>query len=223
MRDVLTWFERIGLAQYASLFANAGIDPRKHGMTSRELEDLGVHPSHIAAILNAARSLEDGKLFEERAHVETIDASGWSRDDADRRPLTVLFCDLVGSVQLSNAVDPEDFRVLLNLYRRTCGLPIARFGGYVARYIGDGILAYFGYPSAHEDDAERAIGAGLEILTLMSDFTPEPRHLGEAELAVRIGIATSSVVVGKTQGGAAAEEVEVTGEAPNLAAVTRFR
>ena len=217
--DLLTWLERMGLAQYASLFAKAGIDlPKLHGVTDHQLQDLGVHPSHRAAILNAARSIESGRGSAQRAPLGASDALNWRRDEADRRPLTVLFCDLVGSVQLSNAVDPEDFRVLLNLYRHTCGLPIERFGGFVARYIGDGILAYFGYPSAHEDDAERAISAGLEILALMRDFKPEPRLLAKAELAVRIGIASSSVVVGKIEGGAAVEEVEVTGEAPNLAA-----
>ena len=135
-------------------------------------------------------------------------------EGTERRPLTVLFCDLVNSVELSNASDPEDFRTLLNQYRSVCSGPIHRFGGFVARYIGDGILAYFGYPLAHEDDAERAIRASIEILRSLGN----PPSKVSIAFAARIGIASGEAVVGRMLGDAVAEEIEVTGVPPNLAA-----
>jgi class 3 adenylate cyclase/predicted ATPase len=126
-----------------------------------------------------------------------------------------MFCDLVDSSRLSTQLDPEDLRELILWYQRTCTAAIQRFGGTVSRYIGDGIMALFGYPQAHEDDAERAVSAGLEIVEALAALTATQ---GRDPLAVRVGIATGLVVVGDTIGEGAAEEQAVVGETPNLAA-----
>ena len=130
--------------------------------------------------------------------------------DAERRQLTVLFCDLVGSTALSAALDPEDMRDVLRAYQDACASVIARYDGYVAKFMGDGVYAYFGYPRAHEDDAERAINAGLGIVEAVTAL--------DGDRAVRIGIATGTVAVGDIVGEGASEEANVVGEAPNLAA-----
>ena len=129
---------------------------------------------------------------------------------AERRQLTVLFCDLVGSTALSAALDPEDMRDVLRAYQDACASVIARYDGYVAKFMGDGVYAYFGYPRAHEDDAERAINAGLGIVEAVTAL--------DGDRAVRIGIATGTVAVGDIVGEGASEEANVVGEAPNLAA-----
>ncbi|MGH7837595.1 MAG: AAA family ATPase, partial [Candidatus Binataceae bacterium] len=133
---------------------------------------------------------------------------------AQRRQLTVMFCDLVGSTALSTRIDPEDLREVIGAYHDCCGRVVARFGGFVARYMGDGMLVYFGYPQAHEDDAERAVRAGLELLSAVSGIKPRP----DISLQTRIGIATGLVVVGDQLGSGVAQEQAVVGETPNLAA-----
>ncbi|MCZ7598264.1 MAG: zinc ribbon domain-containing protein [Gammaproteobacteria bacterium] len=135
-------------------------------------------------------------------------------DGTERRQLTVVFCDLVGSTGLARLLDPEDLRELNRAYRQFCANTIGRYDGYVARYMGDGVLAYFGYPRAHEDDALRAVHAGLE-LAAGAPSLPAP---GSAPLAVRVGIATGEVVVGELVGEGDARERDVVGETPNLAA-----
>lgn len=135
--------------------------------------------------------------------------------EPERRQLTIMFCDLVDSSRLSTQLDPEDLRDLILWYQRTCTAAIQRFGGTVSRYIGDGIMALFGYPQAHEDDAERAVSAGLEIVEAIAALTSSE---GSEPLAVRIGVATGLVIVGDIVGEGAAEEQAVVGETPNLAA-----
>src|SRR5262252_9471655 len=131
---------------------------------------------------------------------------------AERRQLTIMFCDLVGSTALSARLDPEDMREIIGAYHRCCAEQITKAGGFVAKYMGDGVLAYFGYPEAHEDDAERAVRAGLALIGAVGKLRdPEP-------LQVRIGIATGSVVVGDLVGSGEAQERGVVGETPNLAA-----
>ena len=137
--------------------------------------------------------------------------------DAERRHLTVLFCDLVGSTGLSEQLDPEDFRELLAAYQHSCASVVKHYEGHLARYVGDGLLVYFGYPQAHEDDAPRAVRAALEIVEVVSKLDLEPLIPADA-LAVRIGIATGNVVVGDIGTGARREEMAVVGETPNLAA-----
>jgi class 3 adenylate cyclase len=134
------------------------------------------------------------------------------RSGAERRQLTVMFCDLVGSTALSGRLDPEDLREVIGAYHKCVAETVSRYDGFVAKYMGDGVLAYFGYPSAHEDDAERAVRAGLAVIDAVRKMpTPEA-------LQVRIGLATGRAVVGDLIGSGAAQEQAVIGETPNLAA-----
>lgn len=137
--------------------------------------------------------------------------------DAERRHLTVLFCDLVGSSKLSELLDPEEFRDLLAVYQDSCAAVVSKYDGQVARYVGDGLLIYFGYPQAHEDDAPRALRAALEIVEAVSQLEL-PTALPIDALAVRIGIATGTVVVGDIGSGGRRDKMAVVGETPNLAA-----
>ena len=133
---------------------------------------------------------------------------------AERRHLTILFCDLVGSTALSARLDPEDLRAVIGAYHRCCAAVIERAGGFVARYMGDGVLAYFGYPRADEYDAECAVRAGLALVEAVAGLDTDAR----APLQVRVGIGTGVVVVGDLIGQGAAQEQAVVGETPNLAA-----
>ena len=137
-----------------------------------------------------------------------------STDAAERRQLTVMFCDLVGSTALSKRLDPEDMREVIRAYQDVCSGAIARYDGFVAKFMGDGILAYFGFPRAHEDDAARAVHAGLEIVEVVAGLQTRARE----KLAVRIGIATGLVVAGGLVGDGSAQEQAVVGDTPNLAA-----
>ena len=136
--------------------------------------------------------------------------------EGERRQLTVMFCDLVKSTELSTRLDPEDLGVIIRDYQETCAKVIAQFDGYIAKYMGDGILVYFGYPKAHENEAERAVMSGLGIIEALADF--EPKYARDIKLTVRIGIATGLVVVGEIIGDGSAEEITVVGETPNIAA-----
>src|SRR6266478_1070753 len=154
-----------------------------------------------------------GKPIGEATGQELVAASVPPRtDNAERRQLTVMFCDLVGSTPLSARYDPEDLREIVGAYHRRVADTVSRFAGFVAKYMGDGVLIYFGYPEAHEDDAERAVRAGLAVIDAVSGLeTPEP-------LNVRLGISSGLVVVGDLIGAGAAQERGVIGETPNLAA-----
>jgi class 3 adenylate cyclase len=131
--------------------------------------------------------------------------------EAERRQLTVMFCDLVGSTALSAQLDPEDYRAVVQQYQQTCAAVIQRYEGYLAQYLGDGLLVYFGYPIAHEDDARRAVRTALEIIEAMREQTRQ--HA----LPVRIGIHTGLVVVGDIGAGRRTEQLAL-GETPNIAA-----
>jgi hypothetical protein len=137
--------------------------------------------------------------------------------EAERRQLTVMFCDLVGSTELSARLDPEDLREVIGAYHRAVTDIVAGFDGFVSRYTGDGVLVYFGYPQAHEDDAERAVRAGLGAISAVDRL-----DLKSVKLQTRIGIATGLVVVGDLIGGGSAQEQSVVGETPNLAALASF-
>jgi class 3 adenylate cyclase len=138
--------------------------------------------------------------------------------DAERRQLTVMFCDLVGSTALSTKLDPEDLREVITVFQNCCREAIQHYQGFIARYMGDGMLVYFGYPQAHEDDAERAVHAGLEIVQSMESLNADIGTAHGLELAVRVGVTTGPVVVGDIIGEGAAQEAAVVGETPNLAA-----
>src|SRR5439155_17668827 len=133
--------------------------------------------------------------------------------DAERRQLTVMFCDLVGSTELSTRLDPEDLREVIAAYHRAIADVVRGFDGFVAKYMGDGVLVYFGYPGAHEDDAERAVRAGLGLIDAVARL-----DVKSTELQARVGIATGLVVVGDLIGEGSAQEQSVVGETPNLAA-----
>ena len=137
---------------------------------------------------------------------------------AERRQLTVMFCDLVGSTALSERLDPEELREVVRLYQETCATVVQRYAGHIAQHLGDGLLVYFGYPVAHEDDAQRAVRAGLEIIAALREQAPENRPQGRlGSFQVRIGIHTGLVVIGEI-GSSAKHEILALGETPNLAA-----
>jgi class 3 adenylate cyclase len=138
--------------------------------------------------------------------------------EAERRQLTIMFCDLVDSVVLSTRLDPEDLRDVISAYHGACARSIDQYSGYVARYLGDGILIYFGYPEAHEDDAGRAVRAALDLVQTVARLNDELKSFPDLDLRVRIGIATGLVVVGDERSGLIAEMGTVTGEAANVAA-----
>src|SRR5262249_18457906 len=135
--------------------------------------------------------------------------------EAERRQLTVLFCDLVDSTVLASQLDPEDLREVVRAYQETCAKVIARFEGHIAQYLGDGLLVYFGYPLAHEDDAQRAVRAGLGVIEAMGQLNTRLAQERGVQLAVRLGVHTGLVVVGDVGGGARQEQLAL-GETPNL-------
>ncbi|HML11696.1 MAG TPA: adenylate/guanylate cyclase domain-containing protein [Xanthobacteraceae bacterium] len=203
MKNIADWLCALGLEQYVDLFARNGIDAEVlSDLTDQDLEQLGVLLGHRRKILRAIGELKD--------KAERTAAA----PDAERRHLTVMFCDLAGSTALSAQLDPEDMREVIAAYRAVCASAIRTYGGFVARFIGDGVLAYFGYPSAHEDDAERAVRASLDIVAGLRGKEIAPA----GSLSARIGIATGFVVIGELIGDAAASEQEATGDTPNLAA-----
>lgn len=199
--DVVEWLRGLGLEQYETAFREAEIGPDiLPDLTDADLVELGVSLGNRKRLLKAIAALRE----------KSMPAS----DEAERRQLTVMFCDLVGSTEISARLDPEDMRDVIRAYQDACSGAIARYDGFVARFMGDGILAYFGFPRAHEDEAERAIRSGLDIVDAVADLETAARH----KLSVRVGIATGIVVVGDLIGPGPAQERDVVGETPNLAA-----
>jgi len=204
--DVAEWLRGLGLERYAVAFRDNEIDwealPK---LTAEDLQDLGVVlGTHRRKLLEAIAALQ--------SDVGSIPKTGAVASTAERRQLTVMFCDLVGSTALSARLDPEDLREVIGAYHAAIAEVISRFDGFVAKYMGDGVLAYFGYPQAHEDDAERAVRAGLAVVGVVR------RLLTAVPLQMRVGLATGLVVVGDLIGSGAAREEAVVGETPNLAA-----
>lgn len=214
MTEVRQWLVSLGLAQYADAFDENAIGwDVLPDLDHDILKDVGVRAAgDRVRILKAIASLKVGieptALTSSPTTIDRPVAGG----EAERRQLTVMFCDLVGSTELSQLHDPEELRDLNRTYQDVAKAAIEKFDGYVARYMGDGVLAYFGYPQAHEDDAEQAVRAGLELITSLSGLNTS------AKLAARVGIATGSVVVGDLIGEGASQESAVVGETPNLAA-----
>ena len=205
MKQIAHWLEDLGMAEHARLFAENRIDfSVLPDLTDQDLKDIGIPLGDRRKLLRAIAVLADA-------------ASGSSlplHDAAERRRISVMFCDLVGSTALSAELDPEDLRQVIGAYHRCCAALIERHGGFVAKYMGDGILVYFGYPRAHEHDAEHAVEAALALVEAVPGLdTP-----AAAPLSVRIGIATGLVVVGDLTGSGEAQERGVVGETPNLAA-----
>jgi class 3 adenylate cyclase/predicted ATPase len=211
---IAEWLGSLGLSEYEQRFAENGIDIEvlPH-LTEQHLKDLGVLLGHRLKMLAAIGQLA-WTAASSPAPQPAPAHEAKPQDTAERRQLTVMFCDLVGSTTLSTRLDPEDLRSIIGTYHRCCADIIGKAGGFVAKYMGDGVLAYFGYPQAHEEDAERAVRAGLALVGAIPKLDG---HRGAA-LQVRIGIATGLVVVGDLLGEGAAQEQAVVGETPNLAA-----
>ncbi|MGY3356637.1 class 3 adenylate cyclase/tetratricopeptide (TPR) repeat protein [Bradyrhizobium sp. GM0.4] len=203
--QIAEWLEKLGLGQYAERFAQNGIDvgvlPE---LMDEDFEKLGVLLGHRRKMLRAIADLDPAALI----------ASPTPPQDAERRHLTVMFCDLVGSTALSARLDPEDMWEVIRAYRAACASVIAAYDGRIARFVGDGILVYFGYPRAHEDDAERAVRAALDTISAIGQL----KTGADEGVELRIAIATGLVVVGDLISGDASEEQATVGDTPNLAA-----
>jgi class 3 adenylate cyclase len=212
--DVGACLRRLGLEQYETAFRENRIDdtvlPR---LTAEDLKELGVGfvgdrrklldaIAGLRAEATAPPPLSDAPLATDKA----------AKDTAERRQVTVMFSDLVGSTALSARMDPEDLREVISAYRRCVADTVQLFGGFVAKFMGDGVLVYFGYPTAHEDDAERAVRAGLHAIAAVAGLK------SSVPLQTRVGIATGLVVVGDLIGTGSAQEQAIVGETPNLAA-----
>jgi class 3 adenylate cyclase len=210
--DVSIWLRDLGLGDYAEAFRANHIDAEVlRRLTADDLIALGITSvGHRRKILGAIAALDQRRA---PAAAEPLAAEVRARE-AERRQLTVLFCDLVGSTELATRLDPEDLRGVMGAYHRCTAAAIERFEGHVAKYLGDGVLAYFGWPRAHEDDAERAVRAGLELVEAVTRTEPQTG----VRLQARIGIATGQVVVGDLVGAGATRDEAVVGDTPNLAA-----
>jgi class 3 adenylate cyclase/predicted ATPase len=210
--DVGAWLRSLGLERYEAAFRENEIDDTVlPALTAEDLKDLGVVVvGHRRKLLDAIAALRADAKPPLPDVGPTIDRS--PKEDAERRQVTVMFSDLVGSTALSGRIDPEDLREVISAYQRCVAEIVRRFGGFVAKYMGDGVLVYFGYPQAHEDDAERAVRAGLELTAAVTGLKTR------APLQTRVGIATGLVVVGDLIGSGDAQERGIVGETPNLAA-----
>ena len=208
MQQIADWLEKLGMSEYAERFAESDIDTSVlRDLTDQDLKELGVSLGHRRKMLRAIAELAGASPSPQPALTEPK-----PQDTAERRQVTVMFSDLVGSTALSARMDPEDLREVISAYQKCVAETVLRFGGFVAKYMGDGVLIYFGYPQAHEDDAERAVRAGLAVVTAVCSLKTH------APLQTRVGIATGLVVVGDLIGSGASQEQAIVGETPNLAA-----
>jgi class 3 adenylate cyclase/predicted ATPase len=209
--DVGTWLRELGLEQYEATFRESKIEADVLSeLTEQHLKDLGIPLGHRLKLLRAIRGLAGADAIEAAPALPLTR----TQDTAERRQLTVMFCDLVGSTALAAQLDPEDMGDLIRSFQATVAAAVVGFDGHIARLMGDGALIYFGYPRAHEDDAERAARAGLAIIKAVAEL----RRERDVALEVRAGISTGLVVVGEFMGEGEARERGVVGETPNLAA-----
>ena len=210
--DVGHWLQGLGLKQYEAAFCQNKIDDKVLlSLTAEDLKHLGVgfvgHRRKLLDAIAALRAETSAPTLIFDARLATDKAA---KDTAERRQVTVMFSDLVGSTALSARMDLEDLREVISAYQHCVAETVARFGGFVAKYMGDGILVYFGYPHAHEDDPERAVRAGLVSVAAVADLKTHAR------LQTRVGIATGLVVVGDLIGSGAFQEQSIVGETPNV-------
>jgi len=209
MKRLAEWLSSLGLGEYAERFAENAIDISVVGdLTEEDLKELGLRLGHRRRLRKAIAELNAMASGNEKSEADPA-----RRDEAERRQLTVMFCDLVGSTAISAELDPEDMRHVIGAYQACVTKVIRLYDGMVARYIGDGILVYFGYPQAQEHDAEQALRAGLALVARVGRL-----ESGAGALASRVGIATGLVVVGDLIGSGDSQERGVVGETPNLAA-----
>jgi class 3 adenylate cyclase/tetratricopeptide (TPR) repeat protein len=198
--DLATWLSSLGLGQYARTLAENDIDLEIiREVVDDDLEKLGVSLGHRRKLRRA---------------IAELDKSTDAKQEAERRQVTVMFCDLVGSTELAAMLDPEDMGAVIQRFQNACAGAIARFDGFVARFMGDGVLAYFGYPQANEDSAEHAVRAALALIIEIAQI---PRAGGD-RLRGRVGIATGTVMIGDVAASASGSEFDVVGDTPNLAA-----
>ena len=212
--DVGGWLRSLGLEQYEAAFRENEIDDTVlPSLTQEDLKEIGVGPvGHRRMLLEAIAALRAEASAPAPLSDAPLETDKAAKDTAERRQVTVMFSDLVGSTALSARMDPEDLREVISAYQNSVAETVGRFGGFVAKYMGDGVLVYFGYPQAHEDDAERAVRAGLQLVTAIGDLKTH------AALQTRVGIATGLVVVGDLIGSGASQEQAIVGDTPNLAA-----
>jgi class 3 adenylate cyclase len=191
MQQIVDWLKQLGMSEYAERFVESDIDTSVlRDLTDQDLKELGVSLGHRRKMLRAIAELAGATPTSPQPEPR-------SQDTAERRQVTVMFSDLVGSTALSARTDPEDLREVIAAYQKCVANTVQRFDGFVAKYMGDGVLVYFGYPQAHEDDAERAVRAGLELVAAVRELKTH------APLQTRIGIATGLVVVGDLIGSGA--------------------
>src|SRR6185312_12674322 len=212
--DIGGWLRSLNLEQYEKAFRDNAIDDTVLlSLTAEDLKDVGVtivgHRRKLLDAIAALRSAADAKA---PSSEDLAAADRTRKDTAERRQVTVMFSDLVGSTALSARMDPEDLREVISSYHKCAAEIVRRFGGFVSQYLGDGVLVYFGYPQAHEDDAERAVRAGLELIAAVAGLNTG------ATLQTRVGIATGQVVVGDLVDAGGSQERGIIGETPNLAA-----
>jgi class 3 adenylate cyclase len=218
MQQVVDWLEKLGLGQYAQRFAENDVSfSVLPDLTDQDLKDIGVSLGHRRQLLREIANLDKTSAAFPPAPPRTgppvaTKVAPHSEATGERRQVTVMFSDLVGSTALAARMDPEDLREVISAYQKCIAETVQRLGGYVAKYMGDGVLVYFGYPQAHEDDAERAVRSGLKLIEAVGGLK------SRASLQTRVGIATGLVVVGDLIGSGAAQEQTVVGETPNLAA-----
>jgi class 3 adenylate cyclase len=220
--NVADWLRAHGLEQYEAAFRENDVDVEVlPTLTADELKDIGVSSiRHRRRLLEAIAVLCSNSIGPEAPALapplppsDIRGQPGASETTAERRPLSVMFCDLVGSAALSSQLDPEDLREIIRSYQGCVATTIQHFDGFIARYVGDGVLIYFGWPEARETDAERAVRAGLAVAAAVSVARP-----GGQPLQVRIGIATGLVVIGEPIGSGDSRQQTAVGETPNLAA-----
>jgi class 3 adenylate cyclase/predicted ATPase len=208
MQQIADWLETLGMSEYAEPFAESKIDLSvlPH-LTDQDLKDIGVPLGHRRKMLAAISQLSSAPQSSPEPAGRAL-----KQDTAERRQVTVMFSDLVGSTALASRMDPEDLREVISAYQKCVAETVQRFDGFVAKYMGDGVLVYFGYPQAHEDDAEQAVRAGLNVVQAVGGLK------AASPLQTRIGIATGVVVVGDLIGAGEAQERGIVGETPNVAA-----
>jgi class 3 adenylate cyclase len=211
--DLGGWLQSLGLERYEAAFRENEISEEVlPSLTAEDLKELGVSAlGHRRILLDAIAGLRAEQTKAQPTEAPPTPSKP-APDTAERRQVTVMFSDLVGSTALSARMDPEDLREVISAYQKRVAETVQRFGGFVAKYMGDGVLVYFGYPQAHEDDAERAVRAGLELIQAVGALKPN------TSLQTRVGIATGLVVVGDLIGAGEAQERSIIGETPNLAA-----
>jgi class 3 adenylate cyclase len=210
VQQIADWLKKLGFSEYAQRFVENDIDVSvlPH-LTDQDLKELGVSLGHRRKMLAAIAELAGGAV---PTSPQLVVAEPVPQDVAERRQVTVMFSDLVGSTAFSARMDPEDLREVIAAYHKCVSEIVRRFDGFVAQYLGDGVLVYFGYPQAHEDDAERAVRSGLELVAAVGGLKTR------VSLQTRVGIATGLVVVGDLMDSGSTRERGIVGETPNLAA-----